>query len=250
MAFDLAKLALTQMQIQIIRIILRLFGAGRFFRSPEYTLDQIAMGFPDHLEGAVRQTVFKMQEEYILMKMPDRDGYVINPNKVELVRWFLSPRLAAAQPVWQFVPENFEKEPVFEREGAKDTNGVKSKYYYYRSSSDPYHFCVLIQSRINTRPEKKDLGSLSDQSSVIFQVWSAIDKKIETDRFKKADLNNLVPTAIVENRQPIKAAIDVLEYLGYIEKAGPSKGKSQEYRKTSKHPPDSGLEKYFGGDNK
>lgn len=80
---------------------------------------------------------------------------------------------------------------------------------------------------------------------MIFLVWHAIDTQIKSNTFRKADLNTLVPSSIVENRQPIKAAIDVLEYLGYVEKAGASKGKSQEYRKTSKHPPDSGLEKFF-----
>lgn len=246
MEFDLAKLALSQSQIEIRRIILRVYGAGRFFRSPEYTLDQIVLGFPDFLQGEARQEVFRMVEELILLKVPDHDGFVVNPNKIELVRWFLSPRLAAAQPVRQFVPEGFDKDPVFEREGAKDTNGVKSKYYYYRSSNDPYNFCVLIQSKINKRPEKHDLGSVSNPDAPIRIVLRAIDTKLTKSRFKKADLNTLVDNAIVENRQPIKTIIDVLEFLGYIEKVPSASGISREYQRISKHPPDSGLTKYSG----
>jgi hypothetical protein len=103
---------------------------------------------------------------------------------------------------------------------------------------------VLIETRAKERPDRKDLGSLSDRESTIWIVLDAVNR-LDKDTFIKADLEPLIPDKrIVHNRQPIKAAIDVLEYLGYVKKTGKRSGYSEEYERTDKQPTDESLDKF------
>jgi hemerythrin superfamily protein len=49
--------------------------------------------------------------------------------------------------------------------------------------------------------------------------------------FHKAKLNEYLPTRLIENRQPIKAVIDVLEQEGFLRKTGKKSRSSEEYEK-------------------
>ena len=52
--------------------------------------------------------------------------------------------------------------------------------------------------------------------------------------FIKADLNNVLATRIVENRQPVKACIDILEHHLKAVKSGKKIGSKQYYELTVK----------------
>jgi hypothetical protein len=250
MSDDLARLAVTSRELEIMITILRLFGHGDFFRSRKLTLDLIVDGFPDRLQEAARIEVLKMKDAYLLLTLPDhgRIYFVLNPNKRDLVRRILSRQLAISEPLEELIPLGYDKVPAFVSEGAKDSKGVVGKYFYYRRIDDPYHFCVFIQTSIAQRPEKKDMGSLGDNNSILGQVRIAIFKKLKKDRFYKAELDTLIPDhRIVQNRQPLKAAIDVLEFLGLVRKTGIRSGRSEEYQRTAKQPLENGLDRYLGG---
>jgi hypothetical protein len=77
------------------------------------------------------------------------------------------------------------------------------------------------------------LGNLSDGDSKIRRVLDEIPSK----SFHKAYFNDKLPQIIIENRQPIKAALDVLEEEGYVTKTGNHVGISEEYIKTTKKKP-------------
>jgi hypothetical protein len=127
----------------------------------------------------------------------------------------------------------------------KQEKGTLARYLYYGDPNDATHFYVLIQGNIHAKAEKIDLGSMHNKFSIIYKVWSTIDEKLKKPTFRKADLNVLIPDhRIVENRQPVKAMIDVLEHLGYIRKTGNRRGRSEEYEKTGKAPPVSKLDEY------
>ncbi|MFZ0221112.1 MAG: hypothetical protein WAM42_05385, partial [Candidatus Nitrosopolaris sp.] len=56
-------------------------------------------------------------------------------------------------------------------------------------------------------------------------------------KFYKADFNTAadLPHGIVENRQPIKAALDVLEFFRLVRKTGKAKRGSDEYEINSEN---------------
>src|SRR5712692_1643143 len=109
----------------------------------------------------------------------------------------------------KFIPVGYDL--IDQKESAKLIKGLKGKYYYYYNSKNRTYLALV--SRGGSRPNRIALGSLDDHSSTLYQVL----EKLPKDRpFHKAELNGLLPAKIVENRQPIKAALDILEREGYV----------------------------------
>jgi hypothetical protein len=141
-----------------------------------------------------------------------------------------------------YVPEGYEL--VDTREASKVIKGVRGKYYYYYNKSDGKYLALV--TRGSGRPGRISLGSLQDHSSTLYQVL----EKLPRDRpFHKAELNSLLPAKIVENRQPIKAALDMLEKEGFVRKTGNRVGISDEYARSDKAPAATGLDRHMTLDN-
>lgn len=117
-----------------------------------------------------------------------------------------------------------------EKDAAKMIRGVTGKYLYFKNDESKFIAFVIGSSGKEYRIV---LGKLSDKDSKLRRVLDALPDK----PFYKADLNYKLPPSIVENRQPIKAALDVLEQEGYVKKTGNKMGISEMYVKTSKIPP-------------
>lgn len=138
----------------------------------------------------------------------------------------------------KFVPEGYEL--IDQKESAKLIKGLRGKYYYYHNKETKSYFALV--SRGGGKPNRISLGSLDDHSSTLFQVL----EKIPKDKpFHKADLNSLLPAKIVENRQPIKAALDILEKEGFVTKTGNKVGVSEEYIRSTKGIPLVGLDAHL-----
>jgi hypothetical protein len=138
----------------------------------------------------------------------------------------------------KFVPEGYEL--IDQKESAKLIKGLKGKYYYYYNKENKTYFALV--SRGGSKPNRIVLGSLHDHSSTLYQVL----EKIPKDKpFHKADLNSLLPAKIVENRQPIKAALDILEKEGFVTRTGNKVGVSEEYIRGSKAIPVVGLDAHL-----
>ncbi len=233
----------------IRRRIIREFAAGDYFRSSvRVTIDMLLRDFPPEILEFAGVEVEKMVDEFILMKSQRPPyTYCLNPNKYMEIQNIRHSSLEVMQPHEDSIPQGFPKKPTFIREGSKDSKGVLGKYFYYVRDADGY-WIVYIVTGINARPEKKEMGSISERTSDLHAVWFAIDKKLKENKFYKAHLDTLIENhRIVQNRQPIKAAIDILEYLGYIRKTGVRKGKSEEYEKTNRRPPEPGLDSFLNG---
>jgi hypothetical protein len=128
----------------------------------------------------------------------------------------------------KFVPKGFEL--ASRSESAKLIKGLKGKYYYYFNNETKEYLALV--SRGGNKPSRIVLGSLDDRNSTLFQVL----EKLPKDRvFHKAELNSLLPAKIVENRQPIKAALDILEREGFVKKTGNKIGVSEEYVRSEKY---------------
>lgn len=113
---------------------------------------------------------------------------------------------------------------------SKAIRGVKGKYrIYINDNADFLAFAIGPSGKAY----RINLGNLSDGDSKLHKVLDAVPE----GSFHKAYFNNQLPSVIVENRQPIKAALDVLEEEGYVKKTGRSVGVSEEYVKTAKKKP-------------
>ncbi len=121
------------------------------------------------------------------------------------------------------IPKGFKFE--FQRQSSKEVLGVRGTYLYYKNNDGNYLCYIFTRSDTPTRIK---LGKLSNPKSPLQIVLNQIPSK----PFHKAELNDFLPLRLVENRQPIKAVIDVLEYEGYLKKTGNKTGSSEEYEKT------------------
>lgn len=102
----------------------------------------------------------------------------------------------------------------FLEQSDKEVLGVRGTYVYYKNKQG--NWLCHIYARSST-PTTKNLGNLSNPRSDLQQVLLAIPKN---RFFRKAELNNALPSRLVENRQPIKALIDVLVHEGFLKREG------------------------------
>jgi hypothetical protein len=138
----------------------------------------------------------------------------------------------------KYVPEGYEL--IDTKESAKLIKGLKGKYYYYYNKESEAYLALV--SRGGSKPNRIALGSLGDHSSTLYRV---LDKLPKDRAFHKAELNSLLPAKIVENRQPIKAALDILEREGFVKKTGNKVGVSEEYIGSNKATPTTGMDKHL-----
>lgn len=113
---------------------------------------------------------------------------------------------------------------------AKAIRGVKGKYRIYKNAIGDFLAFAIGPSG---KAYRINLGNFADGDSKIRRVLDAIPNK----PFHKAYFNDKLPQIIIENRQPIKAVLDVLEEEGYVMKTGNHVGISDEFVKTSKKKP-------------
>lgn len=123
------------------------------------------------------------------------------------------------------VPEGYKR--YHKTSAAKAIRGVTGTYLYYKNDEDDYLAYAVGPSG---KAYRINLGRINDKNSKLRIVLD----KIPDGSFHKAYFNDRLPSIIVENRQPIKAALDVLEKEGYVKKTGRKVGISEEYLKTSK----------------
>jgi len=108
------------------------------------------------------------------------------------------------------IPQGYEFK--FQEQSDKEVLGVRGTYVYYQNKRRDWLCYIFARS---TTPTKMKLGNLSNPQSDLQQVLLAIPKN---RFFIKAELNNALPSRLVENRQPIKALIDVLVHEGFLKK--------------------------------
>lgn len=132
-----------------------------------------------------------------------------------------------AQPMDRLIPQGYNRDPLFVTEGDRFSKGIKGRYYYYEHKSKIHDIvCIIISD--TSKQKRYFLGSFYDPASRVSEVLRVAKRK---KKFYKADFNTAtdLPHGIVENRQPIKAAIDILEHFNLVRKTGNSKRGSDEY---------------------
>lgn len=137
------------------------------------------------------------------------------------------------QPMENLIPEGYSRDPLFITEGDRYSKGVKGRYYYYVHKSKVHDIvCIIISG--TSKQRRYFLGSVHDPRSIVSEVYRVAKRK---KKFYKADFNTAadLPHGIVENRQPIKGAIDILEHFNLVRKTGKSKRGSEEYEVISQN---------------
>ncbi|MGI0080957.1 MAG: hypothetical protein ACRECH_15210 [Nitrososphaerales archaeon] len=142
--------------------------------------------------------------------------------------------LSDAERIQKMLPQGYEF--YHETHAAKMIKGVRGKYYHYRNKNSGEIISYMVGA--NPKPYRIFLGSIKDPDSKLRQVL----KELPDVAFRKAELVHRLPQSIVENRQPIKAALDILEKEDYV-KSISKKGISEEYVRTSKPIPDPTIQK-------
>ena len=122
------------------------------------------------------------------------------------------------------VPKDYKF--IFHELAEKEIRGFKSTYSYYKNKEGDY--ICYIMGRENKSTTRIKLGKLSDPKSSL-----QIALKRMPNKFHKATLNKLLPSRFVENRQPVKAIIDVLVHEKKITKTGEKRRTSDIYEKIS-----------------
>ncbi len=116
---------------------------------------------------------------------------------------------------------------IFKTDSDRSIRGKKGVYAYYENSKTNY-LCFILGA--NGKLNRLNLGSIKDPKSMLHNVLIKLPNK----PFIKADLNNVLETRIVENRQPVKACIDILEKHLKAVKNGKKVASKQYYEITAK----------------
>ena len=122
------------------------------------------------------------------------------------------------------IPKGFKF--VFSKQSSKEVLGVRGNYLYYKNKKGQWICYIMARS---DKPTKIKIGSFSEPKSPLCVVLRSIPSRI----FHKSQLNEILPSRLVENRQPIKAVIDVLEYEGFLKNTGKKKGAAEMYKLTT-----------------
>lgn len=111
---------------------------------------------------------------------------------------------------------------IFSKISSKEVLGVRGNYLYYKNNDGDWICYIMARS---SQPTRIKIGNLRDPKSPLRIVLDSIPG----ETFHKAQLNEILPPRLVENRQPIKAVIDVLEHEGFLRKTGKKSGTGEEY---------------------
>ena len=108
------------------------------------------------------------------------------------------------------IPRNYKF--LFKTDAEKAIRGGRGVYVYCVSSTnpDPSYLCFIMSP--TRKYSRLNLGGIKDAGSMLHNVLVNLPRT----PFIKADLDKVLPTRIVENRQPIKACMDVLVHLKYV----------------------------------
>ena len=95
------------------------------------------------------------------------------------------------------------------KESDKVIQGSKGIYTYYKDKSDSY-LCFIITA--SGRQTRLNLGRPDEEGSMLRHALRDLPDR----PFIKADLNDLLEKRLVENRQPVKACIDILVHCKLV----------------------------------
>lgn len=149
----------------------------------------------------------------------------------------LNPTPAKAFEIIKIIMEDLSLEPQLTLEhdgefadceywfGNNGTDKNKSNYLYYRSKLNSQCFKVKIAKQ-GRKSARLDLGCLDNPTSKIGMILVAI-KSNQKSPFTKSDIEKTVHHKAGNNRQPIKAAFDILEALGMLVKVNPTAKNTQ-----------------------
>ena len=114
------------------------------------------------------------------------------------------------------IPNGYKLE--FSKESDKVIRGSKGIYAYYMGPAGS-RLCFIITA--SGRQTRLNLGRLDEDGSMLRHAL----RDLPDGPFIKADLNDRLESRLVENRQPVKACLDVLEHVRLVKELGGDGGK-------------------------
>jgi hypothetical protein len=194
--------------------------------------------FGDHVDDNTAPALQSLVDDRLVFRYYGdhdyNDSYVINPSKSGDIITIVTEDVEEKAVIIPPYEPDFEGYSFWFYRESEGRSNNSSRYLYYRKNGDIPDFKVLIQNKTRSKTTKCDMGSFSDSHSRISHLWNAIDNVIKTDFFIKRDVEKIDPIASGNNRQPLKAAFDIFEKLGYITRV--TRGSKTMYKKTGKRP--------------
>ncbi len=109
------------------------------------------------------------------------------------------------------IPEGFNF--AFSRQHQDKILGASGNYLYYKNSDGGW-ICNIVAGSCG--PIRVNMGDISEPGSPLHLVLDALPQH----SFTKSQLSTYLPPQMIKGEQPIKAAIDVLEYEGFLKSVG------------------------------
>lgn len=198
-------------------------------RSREYAKEQLVIQLPDNVHNLAYSVIDKMEKECVIIKNYETNKYMLNPNNGTQVNILNSSSLDGEKkipPEEKYPNHKFE----FEKDGRKTNRDERITYKYYRKDDD---FVTVIIGGKNAETHIIHLGDLHDHNSHIGKVITAINKL--ENQFSRIDLEKAINDRdVIQNKQPLKAVLDILEHMKLIIKTNQKVDRSIVYSKTDK----------------
>jgi hypothetical protein len=196
------------------------------------SIKKITMCIPQEQRSKVVSTVNELLKLEIIEKTAD-DKISIRRERREDVCRLLDPVpdpvIKSIKPIEETIPRAFESTPFLVTEGSHQVKGVIDTYAFHKSKSDSKIVVYLVSD--NRKKNTIHLGSIRHRNSLYRRGLLGIDAKFGTKVFTKAMMNQL-GSAIVGNRQPTKALIDIMIHEGYLIQID-----EKHFMRTPKQPP-------------
>ncbi|WP_144731936.1 hypothetical protein [Candidatus Nitrosocosmicus arcticus] len=206
-------------------ILANTYMDSKIIRSPRFTKKQLVIQLPDYLHDKAYSVIDKMVDAFIIIKLYD-DRYVLNPNSGNNVTIVNSNSLDRKKKIPPEEKYNGYKY-IFEKEGKNNPKGERITYQYFRKDSS---FIAIVSGGKNKETHIK-LGDFHDPNSHIGKMLLAMNKL--GNQFSKVQLEDMIgDRETIQNRQPLKADLDVFEHLKVITKTNQRINRSQVYSKT------------------
>ena len=203
---------MTDYYLTVLKVLLYLGRVGK----DTITVSHLVSFVPNVVTNKILTTITELAHLGFIERTSD-DRISIRRERRDDVCRLMDPEpdpiIKSIKPIEDTIPKSFDKTPFLITEGSHKVKGVIDKYAFHKNKFDSQIIVYLVSD--NQKKSTIRIGNLTVRNSLYRRALIGIDSKFGTTVFTKAMMNQL-GSAIVGNRQPTKALIDIMIFDGYI----------------------------------
>lgn len=203
---------MTDYCLTILRVLLYLGRVGK----DTITVNHLLSFVPNTVTNKIITTIAELTQLGFIERTSDDKISIRRERRDDVCRLMdpePDPVIKSIKPIEDTIPKSFDKTPFLITEGSHKVKGVIDKYAFHKNKFDSKIIVYLVSD--NQKKSTIRIGSLTDRNSLYRRALLGIDSEFGTTVFTKAMMNKL-GSAIVGNRQPTKALIDIMIFDGYV----------------------------------